>query len=63
MRAKEYLSQLKNLDIKINHKIQELYDLKYGLFSCPSVDYFGFQEGKTVSGDARFVIKITDIEE
>lgn len=63
MRAKEYLSQLKNLDIKINHKIQELYELKQGLFSFPSVDYSDFQEGKTVSGDARFVIKITDIEE
>ncbi len=65
MKAKEYLQQLKKLDIMINQKIKESEELKIKARSIKGVDYSKERVQSSPSTDASFVKaieKITDLE-
>lgn len=65
MKAKEYLQQLKKLDIMINQKTKELEELRIKARSINSVDYSKERVQSSPSTDAPFVKnieKITDLE-
>ncbi len=59
MTAKEYLQQLRCLDIKINQKISEKNDLQKKAQSISAVDYSKEKAKTEYSGEAAFE-KITD---
>lgn len=61
MDAKEYLQQLRKLDIKINQKIKELEDLKITARSIGSIDYSKERVQSSPSTDASFVKTIEKI--
>lgn len=59
MTAKEYLSQLETMNIKIKHLLDEKQDLYSSLMSISSIDYSKDRvSGGNVSSDAVFVNKI-----
>ena len=64
MKAKEYLQQLQKLDIVINQKLQELYELKK-LQDIKAIDYTKEKVQSSRQNGANFenvLIKIIDME-
>lgn len=64
MTAKEYLMQLKVLDVKINQKLDEISALRASLTSISTVKTTEERvQGGSVSSDARFVRTLAKIDE
>lgn len=63
MNAKEYLMQLKVLDVKINQKLDEISALRASLTSISSVNTAEERmQGGSIAGDARFVKTLAKID-
>lgn len=62
MTAKEYLLKLKDLDTKINRKLEKISALRTSLTSIPAVNTTEERvKGGNIAGDARFVKTLAEI--
>ena len=63
MTAKQYLCQIRVLDVKINHRIKQAEDLKNKAFSISAIDTTKdkLQSSPSADGGLRFIEKYVDM--